>query len=298
MGYPHCNETGAIDGCGKCIYGHNNSLAVYSSPDLSSGSWKLTDAVYTNPAGYTKGGWPACTYFRSQAVYNPKTKMYVMWANVAGCDRNTCPKEAFSAYAVGTSAEPGGPYKFVGMTQPSASSLGPSHNGFIGDEALLVDDDGAGYIILTRGIAGAGHRDMYIFRLTPDFIQIDSTISTGPLPGPNLVEAPAIFKREEKYYALLGGCSCMGLYGGGVAALTAKHPLGPCESLPVTAVCCARHCCLPPPIFALCPALPCLPCSLSLSLPRCAACALPPAASSSLHVLCSLSLLGAERCSD
>ena len=56
MGYPACNETGRINGCnydpvyGKgaktCIYGHNNSLLVYSSPDLSSGSWKLEDTVY------------------------------------------------------------------------------------------------------------------------------------------------------------------------------------------------------------------------------------------------------------
>ena len=93
---------------------------------------------------------------------------------------------------------------------------------------------GQGYIILTHGIAGAGHRDMYIFRLTPDFLKFDSATSTGPLPGPNLVEAPAFFKRRGTYYALLGGCSCMGLYGGGVAVLTAKHPLGPCESCSTT----------------------------------------------------------------
>jgi len=59
---------------------------------------------------------------------------------------------------MGTSSTPGGPYKFVGMDQPTAASLGP-HNGFKGDEALFVDDDGQAYIILTHGIAGAGHRD-------------------------------------------------------------------------------------------------------------------------------------------
>eukprot|EP01047_Picozoa_sp_COSAG01_P012497 COSAG01_NODE_564_length_15447_cov_14.174811_20_plen_166_part_00 len=155
MGYPHCNETGAVNGCGKCIYGKNNSLLVYSSPDLSSGSWKLVESVYPGSSGF-----PTCTYFRSQAVFNPNTKLYVLWANVAGCDRSTCPKQVFSAYAMGTSTRPEGPYKFVGMDQPSPQSLGP-HSGFIGDEALLVDDDGQGYIILTHGIAGAGHRDMY-----------------------------------------------------------------------------------------------------------------------------------------
>jgi len=139
MGYPHCNETGAINGCNKCIYGHNNSLKVYSSPDLSSGSWKLTDTVYPGAAG----GFPTCTYFRSQAVYNAKTKLYVLWANVAGCKKPCalCPNETSSAYAMGTSSSPGGAYKFVGMDEPTAASLGP-HHGFIGDEALLVDDDG------------------------------------------------------------------------------------------------------------------------------------------------------------
>ena len=144
-------------------------MAVYSSPDLSSGSWQLTDAVYPGD-----GGWPTCTYFRTQAVYNPKTKLYVLWANVAGCIKSTCPNSTEAAYAMvcfstasqqivlqvvvliecfaqGTSTKPGGPYRFVGMDQPTAASLGP-HSGFIGDEALLVDDDGSGYIILTHGV--------------------------------------------------------------------------------------------------------------------------------------------------
>jgi hypothetical protein len=56
---------------------------------------------------------------------------------------------------------------------------------------------------------------VYVFRLTPDFLKFESATSVGPLPGPNLVESPAFFKRGETYYALLGGCSCMGLYGGG-----------------------------------------------------------------------------------
>ena len=126
-----------------CIYSHNNTLLVYSSPDLSSGSWVLEDTVYQNPPGTPRAHWlllrrlpspapraaprfacsqesglrhrtltsgvcivprrvlavvgsplppllppagrgaghfPECTYFRSQAVYNPATKRYVLWA--------------------------------------------------------------------------------------------------------------------------------------------------------------------------------------------------------------------------
>lgn len=233
MGYPACNETGNINGCstdpkyGKghktCIYGHNNSLLVYSSPDLSSGSWKLQEQVYPG-----NGGFPECTYFRSQAVYNPKTKKYVLWANVAGCRNGACkdrPNGKCAAYAMGLSDSAAGPYKFVGTAQPTAASM--YHSGGIGDYALFVDTDGTGYIILTHGIDGPGHRDMYIFKLAPDFLSFESASSVGPLPGPHLVEAPAMFRRGDIYYALLGGCTCMGLYGGGVAVLTAQHPLGP-----------------------------------------------------------------------
>lgn len=125
-----------------------------------------------------------------------------------------------------------GPFTFVGTTEPSAASM--QHNGGKGDYALFVDSDNTGYIILTHGIDGPGHRDMYIFRLAPDFLSIESSSSVGPLPGPHLVEAPAFFRRGGTYYALLGGCTCMGLYGGGVAVLTAPHPLGPWSNVTST----------------------------------------------------------------
>lgn len=144
MGYPGCNETGRINGCntdpeygkgGKtCIYGHNNSLLVYSSPDLSSGSWKLEEQVY--PGG--GGGFPECTYFRSQAVYNPKTTKYVLWANIGGsCSCKGTPNGKCGSYAVGTSDAAAGPYKFAGTTSATAASM--YHSGGQGDEALFVD---------------------------------------------------------------------------------------------------------------------------------------------------------------
>lgn len=68
-----------------------------------------------------------------------------------------------------TAAEPEGPYKFVGMAQAPAASLPPKAGGQ-GDFALFVDTDGVGYMIMTHLIAGAGHRDMIVFRLTPDFL--------------------------------------------------------------------------------------------------------------------------------
>ena len=232
MGYPDCPEPGTIQGCThECVYNRTNSIAVWTSPDLSDGSWELQQLVYPSPNNESK--FPTCTYFRSQAVYNPNTGLYVMWANTAGCDHSTCPNGTCLSYVMATSEHPGGPFTFAATAQPSAASLGP-HSGFIGDYALFVDSDGKGYCLLTHGIAGAGHRDMYIFRLTDDFLSFDSNTSVGPLPGPHLVEAPAMFRRGSTYYALLGGCTCMGLYGSGVAVLQAPHPLGPWTNMTST----------------------------------------------------------------
>jgi hypothetical protein len=67
----------------------------------------------------------------------------------------------------------------------------------LGDFALLVDDDGTAYNILTHGVAGAGKRNMYIFELSSDYLSFTTTDAGGPLPGETLVEAPAFFKREK-----------------------------------------------------------------------------------------------------
>ena len=74
---------------------------------------------------------------------------------------------------------PAGPYTFTGMAQAPASALPPKTGGQ-GDYALFLDTDGAGYIILTHLIAGAGHRDMLVLKLKPDFLV---RISTHPQPS-------------------------------------------------------------------------------------------------------------------
>lgn len=211
MGYPACNETGKIDGCTPCIYGVNNSIAVWSSPDLSSGSWALESTVYPSPTS----GFPACTYFRSQAVFHAASGNYILWANVAGC----AGKLPHDSYAVATAPAPGGPFTFRGFAGNATFIMG--------DFALFVDADARAYAIVTHGVDGAGPRDMYVFALAADYLSFDATAAPVKLPGPRLVEAPAMFRRGATVYALLGGCTCMGLFGGGFAVLTAPAPLGP-----------------------------------------------------------------------
>jgi hypothetical protein len=218
MSYPLCNETGKINGCNACTYGVENTVNVWSSPDLSSGSWAKLATVFPVP------GSPNCTLFRSQAIFNPATQLYVVWANAAGCESACGSALQGTCYVTATAPAPGGPFTYRGAAVPNASLM--YHSGGAGDYALFADEDGSAYAILTHGIAGAGHRDMYVFRLSADYLAFTDAVA-GPLPGPHLVEAPAFFRRGAVYIALLGGCTCAGLYGAGVAVLSAPSPLGP-----------------------------------------------------------------------
>eukprot|EP00041_Stephanoeca_diplocostata_P006460 m.85945 g.85945 ORF g.85945 m.85945 type:complete len:515 (+) comp16372_c0_seq2:119-1663(+) len=53
-----------------------------------------------------------------------------------------------------------------------------------------------------------------------------SNVTSGPF-GNVFVEAPAMFKRSEVYYALFDNCCCFCGHGSGIGVYTAAHPLGP-----------------------------------------------------------------------
>ena len=64
IGYPACGEPGKISGCNQCIFSARNSIDVWRSPDLSSGSWEKVSTAFPSASA----GFPNCTYFRAQAV--------------------------------------------------------------------------------------------------------------------------------------------------------------------------------------------------------------------------------------
>eukprot|EP00756_Hemistasia_phaeocysticola_P048586 Hpha_TRINITY_DN23002_c0_g1::TRINITY_DN23002_c0_g1_i1::g.109264::m.109264 len=146
MSYGLCKEPGGIDGCtNSCIYDTNNTLYAWSSADMVSGSWTRHGQVFAPGSGA-----PTCTLFRPQAVYNPATRLYVVWANAAGC--SACPPGfQDTCYVTATSPAPGGPFTYRGVALPNASLLG-NVSGYAGDYALFADADGRGYAILTHGI--------------------------------------------------------------------------------------------------------------------------------------------------
>ena len=195
VAYGGCLEP-ANQGCDQtadhCGFQMNHTVNVWSSPDLSSGSWvKVAEAI--SPAQR-----PAGTVYRPKAVWNPKTSEVVAWHNYVH------PSGEYAGYAAYTAPRIEGPYALqrlvVNVTVQNATEQ-------CGDYDLFVDPaDGTGYAIMGCGF------HMWIERLAPNML--DSAGDTSPtgrfLFSEYFIEAPALFVRNGIYYAVFDSCAYEG----------------------------------------------------------------------------------------
>ena len=209
VAYGGCLEP-AGTGCDRtnvsCGFMANHSIDVWSSPDLSSGSWtKVATAVA--PAQRPPG-----VVFRPSAVYNENPGAVVLIWNFMS---NGYPA------AVSAPGDPAGPFVFA------TSDIRPTFSGE-SDFALFVDpsERGAGYIIYSAGF------QIHIERLNDDFLGVRGAPLNYTFPE-YFVEAPALFERKGTYYALFSWCCCFCKQGSGIIVHTAPHPLGPWTAQPV-----------------------------------------------------------------
>ena len=183
---------------------------VYSSTDLAH--W--TDRGYLfDPRTLTwqtrcNGTGIAC--FRPHVAFNAATAQYVLWVNAF---------DVPSGYHVFTSSRPTGPF----VEQPApwlavGSDDGPGLNN--GDEDIFVDDDGTAYLVHTR----VANFDIVVEQLDRNYLT-----STGRFArlGLNRTEAPAMFKRNGRYYITVSDPNCAYCNGTGTSYMTAATPLGP-----------------------------------------------------------------------
>ena len=198
VGFDDCVEN---DGCSKisvresCGFMSNHSVTLYTSKDLSSGSWVNRGNVL--PVDNRPSG----TMLGASVVYNKLTDLYVLWADYF-------PEQdiRLSRFLVATSKSRFGPFMVVNaeanLTRFDTQS-----------GKVFVDDDGQGYI--TYVSTPSMEHTVSIERLTPDFIysQGDSLPlnPTGCLGG-----VPTIFIDREsgRYFALATGCYCCFCSGG------------------------------------------------------------------------------------
>src|ERR1017187_325812 len=185
-------------------YGTNESslalncpFRVYSSPDLERWTYE-GELLKDQPAG---------VYTRPGVVFNPHTHKYVLWYN-------WFPTLWNGQTAVATSDTPVGPFIIVDQNVRVFGSCP-------GDGSLFVDDDGTGYCIYTA--IGEGYA-VRVERLTPDYLGPSGKMSNILVKGG---EAPALFRRNNLYYALCGPLCPDCLDGSLVQVLTSASPLGP-----------------------------------------------------------------------
>lgn len=211
-GYGDCQEPKGLNGCSSwcdgcgCGFYYNHSVTLYSTTDFNT--W--TDHGNVLPLGYPR---PNAVLFSPKVLYNAANKEYVMWYNLVPPYN----------YATATSPSPFGPFTTISNTTAMSTQFGHlSNNSDVGDFSLFQDDDGTAYILYSS------HAHVQVERLTPDYYS-STWITTGDTSGvfPKGNEAPAMFKNNGVYYALISDSCCFCGQGGQVRAFQAAAPLGP-----------------------------------------------------------------------
>lgn len=124
---------------------------------------------------------------RPKVIYNDETGKFVMWMHI---DSYNYWK---AAAGVAVSDSPTGKFTYLRSMHP---------NGQISrDMTLFKDDDGKAYHIYSS----EGNATLYISLLTDDYLDHSGTY-TRNFPN-KFREAPAIFKRNGKYYMVTSGCT-------------------------------------------------------------------------------------------
>ncbi|PQA56923.1 glycoside hydrolase family 43 protein [Siphonobacter curvatus] len=164
----------------------SEGVSVYTSKDLYH--WKNQGVALPKSSDPTSEIAVGGLMERPKVIYNPKTKQYVMWFHLE------LPGKGYDAARAGVavSDKATGPYRYVKSFRP---------NGHMSrDMTLFVDDDGSAYHVY----AARDNYDLRIAKLTDDFL---SVTTQDTLLFSKHREAPALFKKEGKYYLITSGCT-------------------------------------------------------------------------------------------
>jgi hypothetical protein len=185
---------------------------VYSSMDLVNWTDRgfLYDAQTALWQSRCNGGTYGC--YRPHVVYNAKNKVYVLWINVY--DNRV-------GYRVFVSPAPTGPFAEIAEPTLAVNGNAPVAGLNNGDHDVFVDDDGTAYVAYTDWRSGGA--------ITVEKLNEDYTSGTGQCVKvtPGATEAPALMKRNGKYYLLYSDPNCGYCGGTGTSYRTASSLLGP-----------------------------------------------------------------------
>ncbi|MGW0902989.1 RICIN domain-containing protein [Streptomyces sp. NPDC002853] len=158
-------------------------VSAYRSTDLKT--WEFRKNVLTQE---TDPELKSANIERPKVIYNKATGKFVMWMHKENANDYG---EARAAVAVADTVD--GDYAWKGSFRP--------FDHMSRDITTFVDDDGTGYMIS----AANENRDLHIYRLSEDYTKADSLVRK--LWEGQSREAPAMFKRDGRYFLLTSGAT-------------------------------------------------------------------------------------------
>ncbi|HKW06149.1 MAG TPA: family 43 glycosylhydrolase [Candidatus Dormibacteraeota bacterium] len=197
---------------------------VYRSPDLTNwqGPWPLFDASTQlwQDLCMRQDGLQGNGCFRPKVVFNPATRLYVLWLNT--------PSFGGNGYRVLTSSSPIGPFALVAKPDLEDEDI-PDWRGNNrtqdGDQGLFVDAQGTGWLVWNRG------GRLLHEKLNNDFTSGDgmpAEIMNYPQVAPWAgVESPTEFEHDGRYYIAMSLPRCPYCVGTGTAIEQSPSPAGP-----------------------------------------------------------------------
>ena len=151
---------------------------------------------------------------RPKVIYNRKTKKFVMWLH------QDSPDYQAARSGVAVSDKPTGPFKHLSSFRPNPgiwpinvtpNDKLPGETNYLArdfaegqmsrDMTLFVDDDGRAY----QFYASENNSTMHVSLLTDDYLKPAGKYAR--IFPDRFMEAPAVFKRDNKYYLIASGCT-------------------------------------------------------------------------------------------
>lgn len=161
-------------------------VSCYSSEDLSS--WKyeglVLEAEKEDPDGMLH---PSCVLERPKVVYNKKNDNFVLWFHYDS------PNRKFAGVGIAVSDTPTGKFRLLGIKRPNGRDSR--------DMTVYIDDDGTGYLFSSSD----ANATMLVSRLNEDYTDVDGFFVSTLID--QYREAPAILKKNGKYYSITSGCT-------------------------------------------------------------------------------------------
>lgn len=158
------------------------AVSVYRSSDLKN--WEYRNDVLTSSSATELN---ISNIERPKVIYNSATGKYVLWMHKEnGLDYGE------ARVAVATSSTVDGNYTYVGSYRPL---------GYDSRDMTVYNDNGTAYLISATRV----NADLNIYKLTPDFLSVESLVTTL-WPG-QYREAPALFKKDGVYFLIPSGAT-------------------------------------------------------------------------------------------